>query len=324
MGGEELNDSPTQRPRRSVIDFGERSEDEARKWPLLFDIVERKVKPNRLKNEQKNRRENWWMHVTRVPDATRYLNQHGRILALSQVSAHLSVSFVGKGVVYANTLVLALLHTNAAFASMQSTVHDLWARLVGSSMKDDLRYTASDCLDTFPFPPGVVAAARGEAAAAMNAKHQELDVAGQRYYEFRAKLMVEHNEGLTATYNRFHDPEERDESILRLRELHAEMDRAVLDAYGWTDIEPRCEFLLDYEEATDEEESGKRRKKKPWRYRWHDEARDEVLARLIALNGERVTEERRVGASVANTAGAAEKPKRMKKSMGEGSGGLFG
>jgi hypothetical protein len=101
----------------------------------------------------------------------------------------------------------------------------------------------------------------------------------------------------------------------------------VLDAYGWTDIEPRCEFLLDYEEAGDEEEeTGKRRKKKPWRYRWPDEVRDEVLARLIALNGERAAEERRAGEAAVKAAGATEKPKRAKKANGEaeGTGGLFG
>ena len=38
----------------------------------------------------------------------------------------------------------------------------------------------------------------------------------------------------------------------RLRELHAAMDRAVLDAYGWTDIPTDCEFLLDYEDDEDE------------------------------------------------------------------------
>jgi len=41
--------------------------------------------------------------------------------------------------------------------------------------------------------------------------------------------------------------------ILRLRELHDAMDRTVLDAYGWGDIRPRCEFLLDYEEEEDED-----------------------------------------------------------------------
>jgi len=69
------------------------------------------------------------------------------------------------------------------------------------------------------------------------------------------------------------------------------MDRAVLDAYGWNDIQPKCEFLLDYEEEEDEEENGSRRRKKPWRYRWPDEIRDEVLARLLDLNRQRPLEE---------------------------------
>ena len=81
--------------------------------------------------------------------------------------------------------------------------------------------------------------------------------------------MVRNDEGLTKTYNRFHDPYENDPEIAKLRELHAAMDRAVLDAYGWTDIPTDCEFLLDYE--IDEEEWGNR--KKPYRYRWPDDVR---------------------------------------------------
>jgi hypothetical protein len=73
------------------------------------------------------------------------------------------------------------------------------------------------------------------------------------------------------------------------------MDRAVLDAYRWNDIPTACEFLLDYE--IDEEEWGD--KKKPWRYRWPDDIRDEVLGRLLELNAERAKEEARSGAAAA-------------------------
>ena len=93
---------------------------------------------------------------------------------------------------------------------------------------------------------------------------------------------------MTRTYNRFHDPDETDPDIAELRTLHTAMDRAILDAYGWRDIAPDCEFLLDH--AIDEEEWGRR--KKPWRYRWPDATRDEVLARLLALNAERAETER--------------------------------
>jgi hypothetical protein len=105
--------------------------------------------------------------------------------------------------------------------------------------------------------------------------------------------MARNGEGLTKTYNRFHDPNERSPDIHKLRELHDAMDRAVLDAYGWTDIQPQCGFLLDYEDEEDVEASSRR--KKPWRYRWPDEVRDEVLARLLALNAERAEQERLLG-----------------------------
>jgi hypothetical protein len=124
--------------------------------------------------------------------------------------------------------------------------------------------------------------------------------------------MIRNNEGLTATYNRFHDPDETDPDILHLRELHAAMDRAVLDAYGWKDIQPTCEFLLDYEDPEDDEDDGgkRRKKKKPWRYRWPDEIRDDVLARLLALNADRAKEE---AAAAAASEGA--------KPNGAGKGG---
>ena len=145
--------------------------------------------------------------------------------------------------------------------------------------------------------------------------------AGKAYYGFRAALMVRNNEGLTKTYNRFRDPEETSPDILQLRDLHAAMDRAVLDAYTWTDIPTACEFLLVYEEdeddaasaATSPASSGKgREKRKPYRYRWPDAVRDEVLAKLLALNAKRAEEERLSGAAAA-AKDAKVKPAKAKK-----------
>ena len=133
--------------------------------------------------------------------------------------------------------------------------------------------------------------------------------------------MVRNNEGLTKTYNRFHDPDERDRH-LKLRELHAAMDRAVLDAYGWTELKPTCEFLLDYEEDEDDdnESGGGRRRKKPWRYHWPDEFRDEVLARLLELNRQRAEMECLSGVAAEK----AKKPRKTgKKSPGSGQIGMF-
>jgi hypothetical protein len=123
-------------------------------------------------------------------------------------------------------------------------------------------------------------------------------------------------------YNRFHDPNERSPDILKLRDLHAAMDRAVLDAYGWIDLKPTCEFLLDYEEEGDEEEGSgarnqgpARRRKKPWRYRWPDDFRDVVLARLLELNKQRAEEERLSGAATE----AKEKKAAKRRATTKGS-----
>jgi hypothetical protein len=71
------------------------------------------------------------------------------------------------------------------------------------------------------------------------------------------------------------------------------MDRAVLDAYGWKDLWPVCDFIPEFEEEEPEGESA--RSDKRYRYRWPDEIRDEVLARLLALNQERYQEEALAG-----------------------------
>ena len=96
--------------------------------------------------------------------------------------------------------------------------------------------------------------------------------------------MVAANEGMTKTYNRFHKSDQDGEAIRRLRELHDEMDRAVLRAYGWDDLadELRPEFLT---EETEDDHTYQDR------YFWPAEARDRVLARLLALNAERHAEE---------------------------------
>jgi hypothetical protein len=189
-------------------------------------------------------------------------------------------------------------------------LHEVWAKQFASTLEDRVQYTPSDCFETFPFPPNFET-------------DPNLEEAGKTYYEFRADLMIRNDEGLTKTYNRFHDPNERSADILKLRELHAAMDRAVLDAYGWTDLTPTCEFLLDYEEDEDDDESGGgRRRKKPWRYRWPDEVRDEVLARLLELNRRRAESERLTGAAAE---GKTKKPRKSAPTKGKpDEPGLFG
>jgi hypothetical protein len=115
-----------------------------------------------------------------------------------------------------------------------------------------------------------------------------LIAAGQLYHDHRAALMVARNEGMTKTYNRFHNPTETADDIQRLRELHTAMDRAVLEAYGWHDLAERAApAFLDETNEDDHTYQG--------RLFWPSEFRDEVLARLLALNAQRHAEEVRLG-----------------------------
>ena len=249
-------------------------------YPELLAIVEERVKPERARLTRnaigRKRAAFWWQYGSHAKDLYSSTAGLERVLAINcGATPHHAFTSLPAHMVFANTLAVLPFDTHSAFCTLQSRPHELWARFFGSSMKDDLRYTPSDCFETFPFPESWEA-------------HPALETAGREYHDFRAALMVRNGEGMTKTYNRFHDPDETDPDIAELRDLHAAMDRAVLDGYGWRDVPTDCEFLLDY--AIDDEEWGRR--KKPYRYRWPDAVRDEVLARLLALNAERAEAER--------------------------------
>ena len=283
IGGEEINTSPTHTHHRYVINFAERSEAECRRrWPGLMAIAEQRVKPERLKlgdnGDARRRKARWWLWGRYTPALFAVTAGLERLLAVSRVSQHASITFLPSGMVCAESVIVFPLQTFAAFCILQSRTHEIWARFFGSSLEDRLRYTPSDCFETFPFPDGWDT-------------DRSLEAAGRSYYGYRAALMVENDEGMTKTYNRFNDIYESGPRIVELRELHAAMDRVVLAAYGWADIATDCEFLLDHE--IDEATWG--RKKKPYRYRWPDSVRDEVLARLLALNADRAAAEDHAG-----------------------------
>ena len=290
IGGEEVNTRPLHGYHRYVINFGDRDEKACRVgWPDLMSILEVKVKPERAKLTGnavgKKRAEFWWQFGSAAKELYSAVPNLDRLLAISRVGQHGAFTFLPNGLVYADSLIIFPFNTYAAFGILQTRPHEIWARFFSSSLEDRLRYTPSDCFETFPFPEDWET-------------REALESVGDEYYRFRAELMIRNNEGMTKTYNRFHDPDDHDPDIARLRDLHAQMDRAVLDAYGWTDVPTDCEFLLDFE--IDEEEY--RRKKKPWRYRWPDEVRDDVLARLLALNGERAELERIMAEHAAQAA----------------------
>ncbi|NJK31671.1 MAG: hypothetical protein HC927_04220 [Deltaproteobacteria bacterium] len=229
IGGQEINSNPDQSHERYVIDFGDMSLAEVEKWPSLLEIVHEKVKPERdtLKDNADGRRRKayWWQFGRHTPSLYQAVRPLDRCLACSIHSKHSIFAFQPTDRVFSHALVVFALPTYAHFGLLQSRIHELWARLQGSTLEDRLRYTPSDCFETFPFPDDHTLA-----------EDTPLEAIAKHLYETRAAYMLETNQGLTKTYNALKDPENTDPEIVNLRHLHEKLDRAILAAYGQSKI----------------------------------------------------------------------------------------
>ena len=194
--------------------------DEAQKYPDLYAIVREKVYPER-KNKPGSYSRQWWLFGRRNQEGNKAIAKCDRVLVTNaQASTYLSFIFYSPKVVFANSLNIFPFETYSSFCILQSRIHEVFAYFFSSSLEDRLRYNPSDCFENFPFPENWET-------------NPSLEETGKTYYEYRAALMVRNNQGLTDTYNRFHNPDERHPDIIKLRQLHQECDKAVLDAYGW-------------------------------------------------------------------------------------------
>lgn len=225
IGGEELNASPTQAHARYVIDLGDRTLEQAAGWPELLAILETRVKPEREAQRRGSLRTRWWQYADRRPGLHRAIAALPRCLAGSIHSKHSIFAFQPTDRVFSHALVVFPLASYACFGLLQSRVHRRWAQRQGSSMRNELRYTPSECFATFPFPP-----------ASALAEGSPLHVAAQRLYEARAAFMRTHAVGLTKTYDALADLADPRPEVARLRRLHVALDRAVLRAYGHAEI----------------------------------------------------------------------------------------
>ncbi|MBX6773246.1 MAG: N-6 DNA methylase, partial [Chloroflexi bacterium] len=277
LNGEDLNSHPEQKPSRYVICFHDWDLERAQQYPDLLRIVEERVKPQRSSLPPHNatnrkRRECWWQFGIYAQNMRRAIAPLRRVLVRAEVSQLHMVSFVPKDWVYSHMLIVFAFDDDYHFALLQSSVHEVWLRKQASSLRTDIRYTPTDCFDTFPFPPEEY-----ERMANSEWRVEEMPEAFQRaaqvgveYHEHRRQIMFARSLGLTKTYNLFHDPDCTDADIVRLRKLHAEMDRAVLACYGWLDVDLRHDFYPNDRGQI--------------RFAVSPEARRELLRRLLELN----------------------------------------
>lgn len=263
--GKDLNSRPDCSPSRWVINFGTMSEEEAREYPEPFEIVERDVKPVRAKNKRAPRREYWWRFAERAPELYGAISGLDRVLVIARVSKTAQPVFVDAGSVMSEQVVVFARSSFDYLAFLASSHHYLWAVYRSSSMKGDLRYAPSDCFETFPIP----------------GKRDNVFEVGGLLHQERREIMLRRGLGLTKLYNLVHDSARQgDEDIDRLREIHVEIDEAVKEAYGWSDLE-----LQHGHHETDQGA----------RWTVNPTVRVEILDRLLELNHARHAEEVRKG-----------------------------
>lgn len=256
VGGEEINSDPDPSLERYVINFGQLELKQAQSWPDLLQIVRELVKPER-ERQKTARAYPWWRFWRPRDELYEALGPLDRCLATSLHTKHLVFSTRPANEVFSHALAVFALRGDRWLSALQSRVHEVWARLLSSSLEDRLRYALSDCFETFPFP--------------LEPSFATLDALGAKLDAERGEYMKINGVGLTTTYNRLKDDSVTDPALKALRALHEDIDRAVLLAYGWADVAvpPYCGAEPAQLEAFE----------------------DDVLERLFDLNERRAKEE---------------------------------
>ena len=241
--GRDLNQSPTHRSDRWVIDFGDRTLAQAAKFGAALAIVERDVRPQRVKKRSKPVREQWWKHSGQRARLRARLDRLERTVAISRVSHAAVPVMVPTGPVFSSAVVLFPWADYAVLGVLTSTLHRVWVDRYASTLKADTRYSPASCFATFPFP-GRLPATPNPAADCLEADGSSTpdDIAtirrlGSELQRWRADQFIAANQGIAAFYNRYHDPAQTDSVTDELRDRHIELDHAVAAAYGWSDLD---------------------------------------------------------------------------------------
>lgn len=289
INGEDLNSDPEQKPSRWVINFWDWSEERAREYKLPWQWIEERVKPERQRLNEKGGFAlrnplpvRWWQYADKRPalyhaiGRGHYFERHPmgwdsnhsqrRVLTCSLVSKYLSFAAVDAQWVYAHRLAVFATDSMSAFALLVSSINDVWARNNSSSLETRLNYSPSDAFETFPL---------------CDLADPRLEGMGAIYEEARRECSLSLGVGLTDTYNHFHNSNEQTPGFIRLREIHREVDLAVVRAYGWDDLDLGHGFhKVAYLPENDR-----------IRFTISEVARVEVLRRLSELNRQRHQEQ---------------------------------
>jgi hypothetical protein len=259
LSGDDINKDVFHKPSRGIINFKDLSIEEAQGYPDLFEIVQKKVKPERDRVKRDAYRKYWWRYGESRYSFYKLIHSLPRVIARSRISENHMLVFVPPNYVYSEDVTIFAFDDFYHFVLLQSNIHEIWINKRASTLGIGIRYTTTDCFNNFSFP-------KSPAKEQINTAEK----IGTEYYEHRHQIMLNRQIGLTSTYNLFNDSECNDADIQKLRDLHAAMDNAILACYGWQDVELKHNFYQNERGQT--------------RFTIAQEARIELLNRLLELN----------------------------------------
>jgi hypothetical protein len=213
----------TGRPRDLwIIDFAERSEDDASLYESPFEYLREHVLPLREQNRRDRRREFWWRHAETIPGLRKAISGINRYIATANVSKHRLFVWLDGDTLPSNSIVAFARDDDYFFGLLHSSVHEIWARRHGGQVREvesGFRYTPTTAFETFPFPSP--------------SPEQSDEIAAA------AKTLDDHRRGWLF-------PQQASSSTLKARTLtrlyndpptwlvndHARLDRAVRESYG--------------------------------------------------------------------------------------------
>ncbi|MBP7453712.1 MAG: class I SAM-dependent DNA methyltransferase [Ottowia sp.] len=232
----------TDKPRGvMVIDLaGLTSEEVRQRFPAVYQWVLERVKPERDLNREEYRRINWWLFGRKNTEMRAGLRGLPRYIATVETAKHRTFQFLDASILPDNMLIAIAVDDAYALGILSSQLHAEWALATGGTLEDRPRYNKSRCFETFPFPDedtGLTPALRtqiGDLAEQIDA-HRKRVLAPESgrtgltltgLYNVLAALRE--GRALTAKEKTIHTQG----LIGVLRELHDELDAAVLSAYG--------------------------------------------------------------------------------------------
>lgn len=285
---------------RFVIDtFGLDEQELLSSYPDAYQWLRNRVWPERQENARTTYRELWWIHAEPRSKFRCALVGLSRFVVTSRTARYRIFSFLEDALPETKVLILAI-EDAFGLGVLSSVLHTTFAQAAGGwhGVGNDLTYNHSDCFEKFPFPNLRDARDASDATSTSSAPSSvaRIRTIAEQLDAHRKRQQTEHP-GLTLTgmYNvldklRSGDVLSAKERTIHeqglvsvLRQLHDELDEAVLDAYGWGDLVEPLRIAQGNSAPPDgrSHEDAKRR---------FDEA---VLERLVALNAERAAEEAR-------------------------------